>query len=170
MSDVNDRRDFLKKGWMAGVSLIGVAGAWTTWDVLQPVESAGFGGEVRTIADTSVPDEGVVAVPAARAYLTKIDDEIVAVSETCPHLGCRVPWCETSGQFECPCHGSTFNRKGEAREGPSPRAMRRYPVEVVEGLVIVNTGEPIEGIPIGEPETIDEPVRGPSCEEGSHGA
>ncbi len=37
-------------------------------------------------------------------------------------------------------------------------------------FVIANTGEPIEGIPIGEPETIDEPVRGPSCEEGSHGA
>lgn len=168
MSELNDRRDFLKKGWLAGAGLIGVAGAWTTWDVLQPVDSAGFGGEVRTIPEDSVPDEGVIAVPAARAYLTRIDGEIVAVSETCPHLGCRVPWCDTSGQFECPCHGSTFNRKGEAREGPSPRAMRRYPAEVVDGLVIVNTGEPIEGVPIGEPETIDEPTRGPSCEEGGH--
>ncbi len=168
MSELTDRREFLKKGWMAGAGMIGVAGAWTTWDVLQPVASAGFGGEVRTIPEDSVPDEGVIAVPAARSYLTKIDGEVVAVSETCPHLGCRVPWCDTSGQFECPCHGSTFNRKGEAREGPSPRAMSRYPVEVVDGLVIVNTGAPIEGVPIGEPETIDEPTRGPSCEEGGH--
>ncbi|MEA2000680.1 MAG: Rieske 2Fe-2S domain-containing protein, partial [Actinomycetota bacterium] len=72
--------------------------------------------------------------------------------------------------FECPCHGSTFNRKGEARKGPTPRAMSLYPVEIVDGLVIVNTGEPTEGVPIGEPETIDEPIIGPSCEEGSHGA
>jgi cytochrome b6-f complex iron-sulfur subunit len=170
MSELHERREFLKIGWMAGAGLIGVAGAWTTWDVLQPVDSAGFGGEVRTIPEDSVPEEGVLAVPAARSYLTKIGGEVVAVSETCPHLGCRVPWCDSSGQFECPCHGSTFNRKGEAREGPSPRAMSLYPVEIVDGLVIVNTGEPIEGAPIGEPETIDEPKRGPSCEEGGHGA
>ena len=107
-------------------------------------------------------------MPAARAYLTKVDGEVVAISETCPHLGCRVPWCESSGQFECPCHGSIFNRKGEAREGPTPRSMSQYPVEIVDGLVIVNTGAPVEGEPIGTPETIDEPVRGPSCEEGSH--
>lgn len=168
MSEQHDRREFLKKGWITGAGLIGVAGAWTTWDVLQPAESAGFGGEVRTIPEDSVPEEGVVAVPAARSYLTRIDGEVVAVSETCPHLGCRVPWCDTSGQFECPCHGSTFNRKGEAREGPSPRGMSRYPVEVVDGLVIVNTGEAIEGNPVGEAETIDEPARGPSCEEGGH--
>jgi hypothetical protein len=46
--------------------------------------------------------------------------------------------------------------------------MSQYPVEIVDGLVIVNTGAPVEGEPIGTPETIDEPVRGPSCEEGSH--
>ncbi len=168
MSDQYGRREFLKTGWLAGAGLIGVAGGWTTWDILQPVESAGFGGEVRTIPEEMVPEDGVVAVPAARSYLTRIEGEVVAVSETCPHLGCRVPWCESSGQFECPCHGSTFNRKGEARKGPSPRAMGRYPVEVVDGLVIVNTGEPIDGQPLGDPETIDEPVRGPSCAEGSH--
>jgi cytochrome b6-f complex iron-sulfur subunit len=152
---------------MAGAGLIGVAGAWTTWDVLQPGETAGFGGEVRTIPEAAVPDTDVVAVPAARSYLTSIEGEVIALSETCPHLGCRVPWCESSGQFECPCHGSVFNRKGEARQGPTPRAMTRYPVEIVDGLVIVNTGEPMEGEPIGTPETIDEPVRGPSCAKGS---
>ena len=168
MSDQTGRRDFLKWSWIAGAGLIGVAGGWTTWDVLRPVETAGFGGEVRAIPEELVPEDGVVAVPAARSYLTRIDGEIVAISETCPHLGCRVPWCETSGQFECPCHGSTFNRKGEARKGPSPRAMSTYPVEVVDGLVIINTGEPTKGQPLGEPETIDEPPRGPSCVEGGH--
>jgi cytochrome b6-f complex iron-sulfur subunit len=168
MSEEIERREFLKRGWMAGAGLIGVAGAWTTWDILQPGETAGFGGEVRTIPAEAVPEGDVVAVPAARAYLTKIEGEVVAISETCPHLGCRVPWCAKSGQFECPCHGSVFNRKGEAREGPTPRAMSLYPVEIVDGLVIVDTGAPVEGEPIGTAETIDEPVKGPSCEEGSH--
>lgn len=153
---------------MAGAGLIGLAGAWTTWDVLQPAETAGFGGEVRTLPEASVPEGDVVAVPAARCYLTKIEGEVIAISETCPHLSCRVPWCASSGQFECPCHGSTFNRKGEAREGPTPRGMAHYPVEVVDGMVIVDTSNPIEGAPMGAPETIDEPPRGPSCTEGTH--
>jgi len=170
MSEEIERREFLKRGWLAGAGLIGVAGAWTTWDVLQPGESSGFGGKVRTIPEEAVPEDDVVAVPAARSYLTKIDGEVVAISETCPHLSCRVPWCESSGQFECPCHGSFFNRKGEARDGPTPRGMSRYPVEVVDGLVIVNTGDPIEGTPMGAPETIDEPKRGPSCDQGNHSA
>jgi hypothetical protein len=48
--------------------------------------------------------------------------------------------------------------------------MSQYPVEIVDGLVTVNTGDPIVGAPMGVPETIDEPKRGPSCEGGSHGA
>ncbi len=170
MTDEIERREFLKRGWVAGAGLIGLAGAWTTWDVLQPAEAAGFGGVVRTVPEEAVPEGGVVAVPAARCYLTRVDGEVIAVSDTCPHLSCRSPWCESSGQFECPCHGSVFNRVGEARSGPSPRGMSRYPVEVEDGIVVVDTGNPIEGAPLGSPESLDEPKRGPSCDEGSHGA
>ena len=45
----------------------------------------------------------------------------VALYQKCPHLGCRVPWCQTSQWFECPCHGSKYNRVGEKRGGPHPR-------------------------------------------------
>ncbi len=48
--------------------------------------------------------------------------------------------------------------------------MSRYPVEVEDGIVVVDTGNPIEGAPLGSPESLDEPKRGPSCDEGSHGA
>jgi len=46
---------------------------------------------------------------------------IVALYQKCPHLGCRVPECKSSQWFECPCHGSQYNRVGEKKGGPAPR-------------------------------------------------
>ena len=33
--------------------------------------------------------------------------------------------------FECPCHGSKYNRVGEKQGGPAPRGLDRFPLEVV---------------------------------------
>ena len=161
------RRELLSWGWKVGVGLVAVAGGWTTWDVLRPRLSAGIGGVVRTLPEAAVPGDEAVAVQAARAYLTKAGDEVVAISEVCPHLGCRVEWCDSSRQFECPCHGSIFNRLGKYRSGPTPRGMDRHPAVVVDGVVEVDTGETLQGDPPGV-ESIDEPAAGPSCIEGTH--
>ncbi len=164
------RRQFLTRLWATGGGLVAAAGAWTTWDLLRPLPTTGFGGVVRSILPGSVPDKGVVQVPAARAYLTRVDDEILALSEKCTHLGCHVPFCESSGQFECPCHGSVFNRAGDFVAGPAPRGMDRYPVEVGDdGLLHIDTGSRELGLPPGAL-TIDEGPTGPSCAtEGGHG-
>ncbi|HLF59604.1 MAG TPA: ubiquinol-cytochrome c reductase iron-sulfur subunit [Acidimicrobiia bacterium] len=164
MSDLMRRREFLSRSWKWCLSLLAIAGAWTTWDVLQPLPASGFGGKVRTVPPEAVPETGVVEVPAARAYLVRINGEIRALSQKCTHLGCRVPFCESSSQFECPCHGSVFNRAGEYRAGPAPRGMDQFPVEVGDdGLLYIDTSDDIAGPPPGTPESIDEPPSGPSC-------
>ena len=150
--------------WQAGLGLVAAAGAWTSWDLLRPGEAKGFGGKVRAVSPDAIPEDSVVEVSAARAYLTKVDGEVVAISQKCTHLGCKVPWCASSGQFECPCHGSVFNRAGDYRAGPAPRGLDRYPVILDEdGLLYIDTGDLEEGPPAGEPEVIDEPAAGPSC-------
>ena len=53
---------------------------------------------------------------------------IDALYQKCPHLGCRVPNCDTSQWFECPCHGCQYNRVGEKKGGPAPRGMDRFAV------------------------------------------
>lgn len=162
-----DRRRFLANGWKLGAGLIAAAGAWTSWDLLQPRLASGFGGVVRSVPVDTVPDDSVLEVPAARAYLTLVDGEVVALSETCTHLGCRVPYCASSGHFECPCHGSVFNRAGDYLSGPAPRGLDHYTTTVLDGIVDIDTGDKVEGNPPGTM-TIDEPAKGPSC-EGSHG-
>ena len=59
---------------------------------------------------------------------------LMALYQRCVHLGCKVPFCITSQWFECPCHGSKYNRAGEYRLGPAPRGLDRFPL-TVEGDV-----------------------------------
>ena len=157
------RRKFLARLWKAGAGLVAAAGAWTSWDLIKPLEAVGFGGKVRAVPPQSITPGTVKVVPAARAYLTTDSTgSIIALSEKCTHLGCRVPFCESSGQFECPCHGSVFNRVGEYRAGPAPRGLDRYEVTEEDGLLVVDTGATVQG-PSPGGESIDEPKAGPSC-------
>jgi Rieske Fe-S protein len=158
-----DRRTFLTRAWQVGIALIAAAGTWTSFDILRSVRASGLGGVVRTVPEAEVT-EIPIFVRSAQTYLTRIDDEIVALWQRCPHLGCRVAWCESSREFECACHGSRFNRAGEVRSGPSPRGMDRFDVIITEEAVEVDTGAVTEGAPPGE-ESIDEPPAGPSCSE-----
>lgn len=161
MSSEYTRRQLLSRIWKWAVGLVAGAGAWTSWDLLRPSAGAGT-GPIRTVPPDTVPDVGVLEIPEMRGYLTKVDDEIVALWWRCPHLGCKVPWCESSGQFECPCHGSVFNRIGEYRRGPSPRGMDRFSWEEVDGFIIVDRAAITDGEPPGT-ESIDEPPSGPEC-------
>ncbi len=68
-----------------------------------------------------------------------------ALWQRCVHLGCRVPSCESSQGFECPCHGSKYNFHGEYVDGPAPRNMDRFVVTVNDtGDLIVDTGQVIQ--------------------------
>ncbi len=47
-----------------------------------------------------------------------------AMSAECNHLGCDV---ELKGsQFDCPCHGSTFNLDGELQQGPATADLLQF--------------------------------------------
>jgi cytochrome b6-f complex iron-sulfur subunit len=86
----------------------------------------------------------------------------VALYQTCPHLGCRVPWCQSSQWFECPCHGSKYNAVGEKQGGPAPRGMDRFVFELSGDNIVVDTGNLVLGPPIGTDTTGQAPA-GPPC-------
>lgn len=90
------------------------------------------------------------------------DSGLMALWQKCVHLGCRVPKCDSSQGFECPCHGSKYNFHGEYDSGPAPRNLDRFALEVDgQGNLIVDTGLVLE-TPRARKKTIGYP-QGPSC-------
>ena len=79
-------------------------------------------------------------VPQYAPVLPGMEQGIVALYQKCVHLGCRVPWCQTSQWFECPCHGSKYNRVGEKKGGPAPRGLDRFVVTVAGDKMTIDTG------------------------------
>jgi Rieske Fe-S protein len=114
------------------------------------------------------PEGSATFVREGRFFVTRARNELFAISQKCPHLGCAVPFCEGSGRFECPCHGSVYNVAGEWVSGPAPRGMDRYPVQIVDGRVTVNTMVLEEGAPLGS-RLYDTPVGDGSCAPANEG-
>ena len=161
--DALDRRGFLNLGWkVLGAALVVEAG-WTSYDLLKPPPaSGGFGGTVDAGAVSDYPDGAVQYFLDGRFYVTSYRGGLRALYQKCPHLGCRVPFCESSDRFECPCHGSVYNIVGEYLAGPAPRGMDRFPISIRGDRVVVDTSSVAEGPPRG---VLEGPSTssGPSC-------
>lgn len=85
----------------------------------------------------------VTAISEGQFYLACLEDgSLLALSKTCTHLGCSIPWDEQLQKFICPCHGSTFNLKGEVLSAPAPRPLDVFPVRIENGIVKVNISHP----------------------------
>ena len=184
------RRQFLNRGIVAtfglGLTSFGAACIAFLW----PQGASGFGsvinvGRVSDIQASIKAGGGFFYVPEGRMWVTEYPSDaiekavtgygffpqvesglragVVALYQTCPHLGCRVPECGTSQWFECPCHGSQYNRVGEKKGGPAPRGMDRFPMTVnAANELEVDTGTVIQGPPIGT-NTTGQEAEGPNC-------
>lgn len=190
------RRQFLNRASVtlmsAGLASFFAAGFLA---FLWPFKTAGFGGKVAAgklddIVAGIRAGKGFLYNSTARSYLTAYPSDavpkakgvaaykalipgmeagLVALWQKCPHLGCRVPQCESSQWFECPCHGSQYNRVGEKKGGPAPRGMDHFLVTVSSGgAVTIDTANPIQGAPIGT-NTTGQEAEGPHCVSGGGG-
>ena len=190
------RRQFLNRSilGMFGLGLSGFGAGVIAF--LWPGESEGFGAEINVgnvddIRAAITEGGGFFYVPEGRMWVTSypssaveraagtysffpqvqqgLEAGVVALYQTCPHLGCRVPECATSQWFECPCHGSQYNRVGEYKGGPAPRGMDRFPMQVNGAReLLVDTGTVIQGPPVGT-NTTGQEAEGPHCVGGGGG-
>jgi nitrite reductase/ring-hydroxylating ferredoxin subunit len=72
-------------------------------------------------------------------------DDFIALSSTCPHLGCQVRWESQNNRFYCPCHNGVFDPSGVATAGPPAEAgqsLSRYPLTVTNGLLNISVPTP----------------------------
>jgi cytochrome b6-f complex iron-sulfur subunit len=186
-----NRRQFLNRALLlsVGFGLAGFAPAMLAF--LWPFRATGFGG-VFTIGNVDDIKAKIDALPGnfyapqARTYMVRYPNTnkaaldkakkiykpavyngmeqygLVALYQRCVHLGCRVPFCPTSQWFECPCHGSKYNRVGEKKAGPAPRGLDRFALQVTDNVVKVDTGTIYNGPAIGT-NTTGQEAEGPLC-------
>ncbi len=183
------RRQFFNRSILFGIGLgVTTFGASTIAFLWPAAAKGGFGGKIN-VGSTSdaqtqftkkepfynaaaktymvpYPKEDIPKAEKIAAYTAPIiagmRAEYVALYQRCVHLGCRVPWCDSSQWFECPCHGSKYNRVGEKQGGPAPRGLDRFVFEIAAGNIIVDTGNLVLGPPIGT-NTTSQAAEGPPC-------
>jgi cytochrome b6-f complex iron-sulfur subunit len=186
------RRQFLNRSIVAAFGFGLTAFGLTVIGFLWPSGKGGFGSKIRVGKFTDIQaniaaGKGFYYVPEGRMWITAypssalekakkvyspavlpgMEAGVVALYQKCVHLGCRVPSCETSQWFECPCHGSQYNRVGEKKGGPAPRGLDRFEMIVDGDTLVVNTGNIILGPVIGT-NTTGQEAEGPHCVGGGH--
>lgn len=127
------RREFLYYIWGASIALLlGEASAGLIWFALPRFKAGEFGGTFNYAGDT-VPDESSAPlnIPSGRFWLANVPGEgFVALYGVCTHLGCLPKWVPLNNRFECPCHGSKYQKDGHYIEGPAPRSLDRFKTTV----------------------------------------
>ena len=151
-----------------------------------PNLAGGFGGKVKIgtysdikTANSSLPiDQGFPAYYSdARAFVILMDPgsqrfvpgsdstgdgsalNVRSLYQRCPHLGCKPNPCLKNFWFECPCHGSRYDRLGikaaGPQYGPAPRSMDRFSETVDgDGVLTIDTGKITLGplpVALGQP-------------------
>lgn len=58
----------------------------------------------------------------AKHLLPAENDRIIP---NCPHMGCRLEWNPDEESYDCPCHGSRFDREGHLIDNPAQTNCRR---------------------------------------------
>ncbi len=74
-------------------------------------------------------------------------EDFIALSSTCPHLGCQVHWEAANNRFFCPCHNGAFDPAGKGISGPpadGSMSLPRYPLKIEAGLLYIEM--PVESL------------------------
>lgn len=155
-SEANDRRGFLKNasrvamtaGLVGGYgSFVAVAGRFLypatrgdlTWQFVSEVDGIKVGEAVRYRGPSGE------TINITRRSRNGDADDFIALSSTCPHLGCQVRWEEQNNRFFCPCHSGVFDPSGKAISGPPGEAgqtLGRYDLKVENGILHIAVPPP----------------------------
>jgi nitrite reductase/ring-hydroxylating ferredoxin subunit len=139
------RRGFMKSLWRI-LGIVAVAEIlWFIASLLKPSRETHKSRPAATLREIGSIDEfpagSVTPDRVNRLYIVRENDGgFLALSLTCPHLGCSVLWNEDMQQFDCPCHSSAFDRRGIVLSSPAPRPLDYLPVIIDQGKVKVNMG------------------------------
>lgn len=148
------RREFLNYAFLGSLGIFLVALGGATFFFALPRFGAGeFGGTFNLgAAGDNVPaiDQAPSSRVSARSWISQSEEGVVALYNVCVHLGCLYGWQPVTNRFECPCHGSKYQKNGTYIEGPAPRSLDRFVIQFIDpsGTVLSETNAKGDPLPI----------------------
>jgi cytochrome b6-f complex iron-sulfur subunit len=127
-----NRRDFLIKG--AKTIAVGAL-ALSSFDILKLIAASkdttyeeSTSKRVINISDfPSLANVGGYAMITEKVIIIhKSSSKFIALNISCTHKNCDVEY--NGDGFDCPCHGSTFDKNGKVIEGPATKNLKSYKV------------------------------------------
>jgi cytochrome b6-f complex iron-sulfur subunit len=140
------RRSFLNRLWaFLGIIAVAEAAVIATrfFKPRKPVDTAAIANPVVTAGLVNNFEPGTVsAFVRGKFYLARLEDGgFLAMSRSCTHLSCTVPWVARENRFICPCHSSEFDITGAVINPPAPRALDLFAVTIENDVLKVDTSK-----------------------------
>ena len=77
-------------------------------------------GEVDSTEEIENGEGAIVRRGISKDAIYRDSEGVIhSVSAVCRHLGCIVAWNPSEKTWDCPCHGSRYDRFGAVIEGPA---------------------------------------------------
>ncbi len=71
-----------------------------------------------------------------KVHIFSDENGLHAITSVCTHLGCLVAMSDKG--FQCPCHGSKYDRDGKVIAGPAPRNLPWLEISQSEDRTLVD--------------------------------
>ncbi|TAK14821.1 MAG: ubiquinol-cytochrome c reductase iron-sulfur subunit [Anaerolineae bacterium] len=157
-----NRREFLNLAWLASLGFLTLqVGGYTLVFAYPRFKEGEFGGiftygPVANLPEVNASPENF---PKVKFWISHTDVGIVALYKVCVHLGCIYGWSDQEFKFICPCHGSQYEYDGTYRQGPAPRSLDQFVIQIVDenGNELART--PDSGGPVALPDNPNAVVR-----------
>lgn len=141
------RRQLLRIGF-AGAVILGVSELVAAIaPYLRVTRVLGLGAPVAVgtakdiLAEFARTNDRPILFREGRFFLLHAPGGIIAAYRKCTHLGCTVPFSPARDLFECPCHGSRYDKRtGVVLKLPAPKPLQLFHIsESPAGVLIVDT-------------------------------
>jgi Rieske Fe-S protein len=99
--------------------ILGRGNPWS--EVYDPLRSKPDLLSVQGEASKLVPGQGITIEMGKEMVAAYRDPQgvLYTLNPSCRHMGCQVSWNEAEKTWDCPCHGSRYNARGEVIQSPA---------------------------------------------------
>src|SRR3981081_3859727 len=93
------------------------------------------------LAQFAATNDRPILFREGRFFLLHAPGGIIAAYRKCTHLGCTLPFNPAKDLFECPCHGSRYDKRtAVVLRTPAPKPLQLFHIpESAAGSLIVDT-------------------------------